>query len=58
MDEQREKSSFAPEDSGEAAAQSEVAATCEAEKPPRGGQKNADVSKSGSLLVGIIYVLI
>ena len=36
MDEQREKSSFAPEDSGEAAAQSEVAATCEAEKPPRG----------------------
>ena len=36
MDEQREKSSFAPEDSGAAAAQLEVAATCEAEKPPRG----------------------
>ena len=44
MDEQREKSSFAPEDSGEAAAQSEVAATCEAEKPPR-GNKNQQAAR-------------
>lgn len=47
MDEQREKSSFAPEDSGAAAAQLEVAATCEAEKPPRG---NALLGILGALL--------
>lgn len=51
MDEQREKSSFAPEDSGEAAAQSEVAATCEAEKPPRG---NALLGIRGALLGALI----
>ena len=51
MDEQRETRSFAPEDSGEAAAQLEVAATCEAEKPPRG---NALLGILGALLGALI----